>query len=239
MDRTRGENDKDWRTAVWVCLAILGVILLVVIAGTWFGYAIVWTTITAIATAAYAIIAGWALWVARSQIRVYNSIRTTEMVACVYDTFVNSPEMCDLYAKIREGKKFEYIEQNLNKALTLFDKVSYLETEQLLGEDSTVWEYIASEVQYFARNESVWEYIEKRVKDSKATGLPTITMPFTGFVALLDRLPDKYQITDPANPYPGVPSKYVALYEDLKKAIRDAEKASQQSRCWDSKRGRT
>ena len=68
---------------------------------------------------------------------------------------------CEILFRIRKGDQINWQEDEglLNKSLTLFDTLSYLQTQGLLRRRAKAWEYIASENQYFASNDSVCSYI--------------------------------------------------------------------------------
>jgi hypothetical protein len=74
--------------------------------------------------------------------------------------------------------------------------LSYFETQGLL-KDERSWEYIASEILNFALNDSVWNYIKKTEESYLSKGFHKDIIPFTGFLALLDKLPTTFKIKHP------------------------------------------
>ncbi len=163
-----------------------------------------------------AIVAFVALLIAWCQIGTSNSMRTTELIAETYRAFVQSDDMMDFFSKIWNGDQIDWKgnpahDRLLNRSLTLFDTLSYLETQGLLRRNATAWEYVASEIQYFAANDSVWEYIDKRVQDGRHR-YPDRIIAFTGFPALLGKVPKPFRAKD----FPCVPKKYETLYNQLK-----------------------
>ena len=131
------------------------------------------------------------------QIKISNSIRTAELIAKIYDAFAED-ELGDFYARIRKPQQIDW-EHNpkdkglLDKSLTLCDEVCYLHTQGLLHRKATAWEYVASEIQYFAHNESVWGYMAERRREGREEGLPDNSIPYTGFPELFRKLPRKYR----------------------------------------------
>ncbi len=179
-----------------------------------------WATVTAGAMAVIGVC------MARHQIRISNSIRRTELISNTYDAFLTD-DLLPFYDKIRKGETINWQrkkddeqqkddkqqkddEQLLNKSLTLFDKVDYLRTQGLL--DERAWEYVASEIQYFASNPSVWDYMFKRIHEGLCRGFPKDIIPFTGFPDLLENIPHEFR----ANPFPEIPERHRAFFNQLK-----------------------
>ncbi len=143
-------------------------------------------------------------------IRSNNSVKRMELISKIYDRFLND-ELYGFYIRIRNNEFVNWQndkndERLLNQSLTLFDEVNYLQTQGLL--DIKAWEYIASEIQYFALNDSVWDYMVQRIRDCMNRGFPAEIMPFTGFPELLNKVPEKFR----AKPFPMVPHRYKALF---------------------------
>ena len=175
-----------------------------------------WSTFAAaIATVTTAIVAIAALVVALCQIRTSNSIRTATLIAETYSAFVVSNDVMAFYDKIRRGEPVDWEhsevdKQLLNKSLTLFDELSYLETQGLLHRKARAWEYVASEIQYFASNNSVWDYIAHRIQEGRDKGFPNDIIPFTGFPDLLHKIPKRFR----AKSFPRVPDRYMPFLAD-------------------------
>ncbi|MGD0516557.1 MAG: hypothetical protein ABSA26_03395 [Thermoguttaceae bacterium] len=149
------------------------------------------------------------------QIRISNSLRKTEAITRIYTSFITD-DLYDFYERIRKGEKIEWNkydkeEMRMNNALTLFDELCFLQTQKLFQKNDIEWEYIASELYYFAANESVWDYWAFRVKDGKEKNFPNSIIPFTGFSQLYETIPDKFK----ANPFPEVPQEHKALYKQI------------------------
>jgi hypothetical protein len=103
--------------------------------------------------------------------------------------------------------------------LTLFDEIDYLLRQGSLRKlvrwwDSEVWEFVASEIQYFAANDSVWDYIVNRIQEGLDRGFPKDIIPFTGFPELLENIPERFR----AEHFRGIPEKHKAFFEKLKSA---------------------
>jgi len=159
----------------------------------------------------------WGIWNS-------NSIRKTELITTVYNAFV-ADDLLQFYAKIRKKEPIDWQhddEKLLNKSLTLFDAADFLQSRGLtrfrwlpfvkwLPGDETVWEFFASEIQYFASNEYAWDYMAQRVKEALNRGFPRDIIPFTGFAELLSKIPKRFR----ANDYPCVPEKHRHLYNWL------------------------
>jgi hypothetical protein len=129
-----------------------------------------------------------------------NSIRKFELIEKVYDVFIKD-DWYAFYEKIKKGKPIDFEKDSndrklLNETLTLFDALSYFETQGLL-KDERSWEYIASEILNFALNDSVWNYIKKTEESYLSKGFHKDIIPFTGFLALLDKLPTTFKIKHP------------------------------------------
>ncbi len=146
------------------------------------------------------------------------------MIGKLYDAF-QEEKLFQFYAKVRNNKEpidwqQAENEQLLNRSLTLFDEIDYLLRQGLLHKvakwlHSEVWEYVSSEIQYFAANESVWDYIVKRIQEGLDRGFPKDIIPFTGFPELLDNVPSRFR----AKPFPRIPEKHRAFFDKLK-AVR-------------------
>ncbi len=150
-----------------------------------------------------------ALLFALCQIRISNSVRTTELIVKTYNAFVDSEKMSRFYARIRRGDQFDWEADDrfLNKSLTLFDSLGFLQTQGLLHSRAKAWEYIASEIQYFASNPSVCAYIEARIEEARSMGFHDEILPFTGFPALLANIPERYH----AGNFPCIPENHKIL----------------------------
>lgn len=131
-----------------------------------------------------------------------NNDKRKELISKVYSKFLEDPEMYQFYEEIKKLKDGNINIENekdkklLNKSLSIFDEVFYLYTENLLNKNA--WEYLSSEIQYFAMNDKVFDYIEMRFQQSKKDGLPYDIMPFTGFLDLLDlkKIPKECRVTN-------------------------------------------
>jgi hypothetical protein len=158
-----------------------------------------------------------ALFFAWWQIRIANSLRTAKLIDETYHAFLD--KNANFYSQIRSGIYCK--EKELNESLTLFDSVSYLQTQGLLHRWARAWEYIAAELQYFASNDSVCEYIEKRIKDGREgrVKLREIVIPFTGFPALIGNIPKRYQTEES---YPYVDPKHKILRELVDREIKSS-----------------
>jgi hypothetical protein len=162
-----------------------------------------------------------------------NSIRRNELITQIYDAFMEE-KLYSFYARIRKGEQIVLErpanERLLNRSLTLFDGIDYLRSQGLLHKvanwcpsrvrkylpadwwDSEVWEYFASEIQYFALNESVWAYIRYRIEEGRAKGFPDKIIPFTGFVALYRTIPENFK----AKPFPPIPEEHREFFDNVK-----------------------
>ena len=137
------------------------------------------------------------------------SIKRKELIDKIYGRFLEE-DLYEFYIRVcrqdpvdlQPGRKDE---QLLNKSLTLFDEVNYFMTQKLL--DKNAWEYIATEIQNFSRNEKIWDYMCKFMKEYNNKGFPEEIIPFTGFPELVKKVPPKFR----ANPFPRVPDQYKAL----------------------------
>jgi hypothetical protein len=150
------------------------------------------------------------IFLALITIRSNNSTKRMELISKIYDRFLED-ELYGFYIRIRNKEVINWQdnkddERLLNESLTLFDEVNYLRTQGLL--DIKAWEYIASEIQYFALNDSVWDYMIQRIRECKDRGFSEDIMPFTGFPELLNKVPEKFR----AKPFPIVPHRYNALF---------------------------
>jgi hypothetical protein len=161
---------------------------------------------------AYVEAAIFGIVIAWRQITISNSLRRTEAITTLYSTFVTD-DLYQFYERIRnrepidwEHKKRE--KMRLNKALTLFDELCYLQTQKLFQKSDATWEYVASELHYFAANGSVWDYWAHRVHEGLKEGLRKDTIPFTGFSQLYNTMPEKFK----AKPFPDVPERHKALF---------------------------
>ena len=164
--------------------------------------------------ASWATVAGVIMiFLALITIRSNNSAKRMELISKIYARFLED-ELHEFYMKIRnkgsvDWRKNKDDERLLNQSLTLFDEVDYLQIQGLL--DKKAWEYVASEIQYFALNESVWDYMIQRIQECKDRGFPEDIMPFTGFPELLGKVPKEFK----ANPFPVVPDRYKVLISSL------------------------
>jgi hypothetical protein len=138
--------------------------------------------------------------------------------------------MYAFYERIQNGEQIDFEgkpedEKLLNKALTLFDALSYFQTQELL--DEKAWEYIACEILDYALNNSVWKYIKKVEKQYKDIGFHKYTIPFSGFRALYDNLPDKFKVMCPSEleeRFEALSIEGKNLYYNKVKDIPDEEK---------------
>ena len=160
------------------------------------------------------------LLTAWKQIGVSNSIRRTELIGRVYEPFVADKDLYRFYERIRDERPIDWQhdrddERLLNRSLTLFDEVAYLQTQQILGDDKT-WEYVAAEIQYFNDNRSVWNYWAKRVQEGLDRKLPSDIIPFTGFPELLRKMPGEFRWDKfKADPFRYVPEEASAVLDEL------------------------
>ena len=88
-----------------------------------------------------------------------------------------------------------------------------MQTQGLL--DDKAWEYVASEIQYFAVNESVRGYMAKRLQDGRKDGLPDDIIPFTGFPELFRKIPCKFRTKS----FPVVLEKLEAIFKKLDSSL--------------------
>jgi hypothetical protein len=149
--------------------------------------------------------------------------RRAELIIKIYERLLEEP-LYSFYDKVRrrdtiDWQQYPRNERMLNACLTLFDEVAYLRPRwwwllRWFGA-ARVWEYVASEVQYFASNESVWRYIEHRFQEGKRDGLRERTIPFTGFPELLSKIPRGYR----KKGFPCVPPKYRDFYDQVTLSI--------------------
>ena len=182
---------------------------------------------TALSAAGIILTAGAAiagLIIALFQVRVHNSIRVFECIKDIYDSFLdedkkdNSETLMDFFERIRKGKEGDIDrkkdEKNLNQAISLFDEVNVLLRQGLLYRNSEAWEYVASEIQYFALCDEVWKYMEERLIACRENKFPLNIIPFTGFTELFRKMPEQYR----ANPYMNIPMSYKSIYNELNEA---------------------
>ncbi len=177
-----------------------------------------WSTFGTLLVALVALLVAW------SQIRTTNSLRTTELIVKTYNAFVESHDMLEFYAQIRRGDPIDWEKDDrlLNKSLTLFDTLNYLQTQGLLHGRARAWEYIAGEIQCFASNGSACSYIEKHIQDGRDRGFPDDIVAFTGFPTLLAKIPERYR----ARGFPCIPEKHTVL-----RALVNKQLSSSQSLC--------
>ncbi|MGB8872029.1 MAG: hypothetical protein WCC75_01420, partial [Desulfobaccales bacterium] len=104
-------------------------------------------------------------------------------------------DLYGFYERIKNGEKIDLESKDdenlMNKSLTLFDALSYFQTQGLL--DEKAWEYFASEIMNYSLNNIVWKYIEMTKKRYKDIGFDEYMIPFSGFRDLFDNLPDKFK----------------------------------------------
>lgn len=160
--------------------------------------------------APWATVAGvFMIFLALRTIRSNNTTKRMELISKIYGRFLED-ELYGFHIRIRYKEVINWQhdkndERLLNKSLTLFDEVNYLRTQRLL--DKKAWEYVASEIQYFALNASVWDYMIHRIIECKDSGFPDDIIPFTGFPDLLKKIPPQFRV----KPFPIVPDRYNAL----------------------------
>jgi hypothetical protein len=145
-----------------------------------------------------------------------NAIKRAEVIGRIYNAFIEDGAY-EFYDKIRSRERIEWgewepgqptdekvraNEKLLNKALTMFDEINYLNSQGLL--DERAWEYIAGEIQYFAGNDSVRAYIDRRIQADINRGFPKAIIAFTGFRDLLNSVPEKFR----AKEYQDTVAKY-------------------------------
>jgi hypothetical protein len=165
-----------------------------------------WATVAGVAVIGY--------WI--TVLRNQNLEKRMEVIKKIYESF-GKGDLFKFYGRIRhkDSIKWESSEEDeelLNRSLTIFDEISYLQTQKPF--DDKVWEYIASEIQYFALNENVWGYMAKRIQEGLENGFPKDIIPFTGFPELLNSIKDKFR----ADPFPSIPEKYEEFYKELDKS---------------------
>jgi len=152
-------------------------------------------------------------------LRNSNSIRGKELIGRMYAALIEDEV---LYRKVRNRDTIEWEQDErqrlfVNKSLTLFDEMDYLLRPGLLQRvlkccHSKAWEFVASEIQYFASNDSVWDYMVMRIEEGLDRGFPKDIIPFTGFPELLDEIPEMYQAKPPVR----TPEKHKAFFDRLK-----------------------
>ena len=162
-------------------------------------------TISECSASVTAVVGLLSLWFAWRTICAGTSIRTTKLIAETYSVFVESREDVGILHRGSRGTfRSEWWKDDwlLNKSLTLFDTASYLQSQDSLPATAKAWEYLASEIQYFASNDSVCSYIEKRIEDGKTKFRDhEDAIPFTGFPLLLANIPERFHAWD----YPCIP----------------------------------
>ncbi len=129
------------------------------------------------------------------------SIRKKELIGKLYERFLEK-SVYELYEKIKNQDDFELTDKNkraLNKMLTLFDEVDYFKTQKLFGDE--IWEYIACELVNLSCHKKVRAFLkENRKKYPKPKNkYQEDMMPFTGFEALVNELPEDYWFRDRPN----------------------------------------
>jgi len=147
------------------------------------------------------------------EIQNQNLEKRMEVIKRIYDAF-GEGDLFEFYGRIRHkdstidwnGEKDEKL---LNRSLTVFDEINYLQTQKPF--DDKVWEYIASEIQYFAFRKDVWDYMVKRIQEGLDNGFPTEIIPFTGFPELLGNIPVKFR----AKLFPWIPKEHREFYKKL------------------------
>ncbi len=152
-------------------------------------------------------------------LRNTNSIRGRELIGRIYAALIDDEV---LYSRIRNNEPIEWKGNDkqrlfLNKSLTLFDEMDYLLRPGCLQKvmkccHSKAWEFIASEIQYFAANDSVWDYMVMRIQEGLDRNFPKDIIPFTGFPELLGSIPDIYKAEPPCR----IPGKHKAFFDKLK-----------------------
>jgi len=175
------------------------------------------TAIGVVVAAFGVVVAVHGVFMVRTQIEISNSIRRTEVITNLYKTFITD-DMYPFYARIRNKQLIDWEqkeddERRLNKSLTLFDEVCYLQTQNLFHENDDAWEYIASEIHYFASNDSVWDYWAYRVQDGLDRRFPKDIIPFTGFSQLYKTIPDNFKADK--KHFPPVPEKHKELFDKM------------------------
>ncbi|MGA2061927.1 MAG: hypothetical protein ABSG67_15685 [Thermoguttaceae bacterium] len=173
-----------------------------------------WKDWGSLATVIGAEVAVLGVCIARKQIEIHNSMRTVELIDKIYAPFVEK-DMRTFYERIRKGDAIDWGNETerelLDKSLTIFDETHFLFAEGLLDQNAKGWEYFASEIQYFARNDSVWKYMIARLEESEKARYPRDIIPYTGLPDLIVNIPRQYK----ANPPVHVPEEYKSLWERL------------------------
>ncbi len=132
--------------------------------------------------------------------RTYNQnnyIQRWNLIQNLYTDFLK-PDHYKFYKRIKKGENIDFIastenEKLLNDALTLFDAIHYLQTQNLLNKKA--WEYVACELHNFNRNDSVHEYMEMVKNEYIKKGFPEDIIPFTGFPDLVKNIPCEFRRT--------------------------------------------
>jgi hypothetical protein len=173
---------------VVVGVLVLAIIILKIYTGIDFwslGYLLApWVTVTGIVLGLYG------AFIALKTYRSNNSLRKWELIKEIFDAFMKY-DLYRFYERIKDEEEIDYEKntkdkQLLNKALTLFDALSYFHEQGLLDDKS--WEYFACEIYTFSLNKSVPEYMLKIKELYKSKGFPNDIIPFTGFPALVKKL---------------------------------------------------
>ena len=85
-----------------------------------------------------------AAFIALKTYRSNNSIRKWELIKGIFDNFMKD-DLYGFYERIKNGEKIDLESKDdenlMNKSLTLFDALSYFQTQGLL--DEKAWEYFA------------------------------------------------------------------------------------------------
>jgi hypothetical protein len=143
-----------------------------------------------------------------------NTLKGRELIDKLYSELLDDEAF---YARIRAKDKILWLDNGLerlrlNKALTAFDELDYLLRPWFIQcWDSEDWEFVASEIQYFAANESVWDYVVMRIQEGLDRGFPKDIIPFTGFSELLEIMPSKYKAKPPCE----IPEKHRRFFNEL------------------------
>ncbi|MGA2070788.1 MAG: hypothetical protein ABSG97_05515 [Sedimentisphaerales bacterium] len=161
-----------------------------------------WATIAGVTVIGY--------WIAT--LRNQKLEKRMEMIKKIYGTF-GEGDLFKFYDRIRSKDSINWKnsedEELLNRSLTIFDEINFLQTQKSF--DDKAWEYIASEIQYFALREEVWDYMVKRIQEGLDNGFPIDIIPFTGFPDLLKNIPPKFK----AKNFKGIPEKHKEFYKKL------------------------
>jgi len=166
------------------------------------------TNVEASATVLLFFISLLGVYVARKELKKNNIIKRNELINKIYDHFLEDSSY-EFYDRIRDKEDIVLNEDNkklLNKALSMFDEINYLRTQNLL--DDEAWEYVACEIQNFAANETVWKYMLNYVKMYKEKRFPKDIIPFTGFPDLLKYMPRKFKVEKGHRDYPKSKDEY-------------------------------